>query len=391
MVNPIAFPEFMKSDHLSIPPPAQPGSADVATPAAKEPEAPKLQPVNAVGKWRNSKVTGVQRFAREVDEQIKNAFEFQYNERFYNSHGRLGGVLLSQLLPWWHRSVAAYGPCNIGVAFKKRQLVVVHDTAVYDVPDSYRKGFILYYKIMFRITLPFARAIGTVSEFSKRQLEHHFPCTKGKVHVVGNGVSPFWFEGERGSKSPFLLLVSSMDPKKNFPALVKAWLELRKEHPRELSGWGLKIVGEKNAKIFQEGANDIADETIEWMGRVSDEELRTLYSRAGGFVFPSKYEGFGLPPLEAMAAGAPVATSNAASLPEVGGQEFDWEKSPDGCVFYFSPEDELEMKQAVLKLVCLPDSHREKMTANARKRAATFTWKNVGERVSGILKNLQDS
>ena len=350
-----------------------------------------LRPINAVGKWKNCHVTGVQRFAREVDRKIYSRFHFRYNERFYSSFGRLGGVFLSQFLPWLHRSIPAYGPCNIGVAFKKRQLVIVHDTAVYDVPESYRRGFILYYKLMFRMTLPFAKSIGTVSEYSKSRIESHFPSTRGKVQVVGNGVSPFWFKAPSYEKHPFLLLVSSMDPKKNFPALVKSWLELRKEHPEELARWGLKIVGEQNSRIFQTGANGVEDRNIEWLGRVTDEELRTLYSQAGGFVFPSKYEGFGLPPLEAMAAGAPVATSNAASLPEVGGAEFNSTKDPDGCVFYFSPESSHEMKSAMMKLVRLSPDDRTRMTSNARKRAKTFTWKKVGNRVANLLENLQVS
>ena len=348
---------------------------------------PKSSPpeILAIGKWKHSALTGVQRFAKEVDERIKERFSIIYLEPLYPILGRVLAVGACQLVPLFRRKTAAYGPCNIGVALKKKQLVVIHDTAVYDVPDSYQKKFILYYKFMFWLTIPFAKSIGTVSEFSKKRLEHHFPSAKGKVHVVGNGVSPFWFEDVSGKREKFILLVSSRDPKKNFAALVKAWLDLIEKEPALLKGWSLKIVGAQNSKIFQGDALDADHETIDWLGRVSDEELRRLYATAGGFAFPSKYEGFGLPPLEAMAVGAPVATSNAASLPEVGGPEYHPTDCPEGCVLYFDPESHSAMVDALQRLVALPEADREAMVKNARARAKGFTWEVVGERVEKAL------
>ncbi len=347
-----------------------------------------LPDVVVIGRWKTGRLTGVQRFAHEVDLLLGRSFNLIYTEHTHSGVRRLALFISMQLKTLLRPEQIAYGPCNLGVILKKRQLIIIHDTAIFDFPESYKFSFILYYRFMFFLTIPFARAIGTVSEFSKSRIEHHFPSARGKVRVVGNGVAPFWFSKSPQPHQKYLLVVSSLDPKKNFAALVDAWLSLIDDHPETVASWKVKIVGDADGKIFRSGVAIRKHESIEWLGRVSDEELKNLYSVAGGFFFPSKYEGFGLPPLEAMAAGAVVAMSSAASLPEVGGPQYDALSSPEGCCFYFSPDDIADIRTAILNVVNLPQSDRERIRINAVNNAAAFTWDKVGARVAEIIGSL---
>jgi len=160
-------------------------------------------------------------------------------------------------------------------------------------------------------------AIVTVSEFSKREILSHLDIDPGKVHVVYNGVDEYFLGPGDGTPvdlpEPYILYVGAMNPRKNVGGLVEAFHHLKETTtlPHKLV-----LVGPENDLIFKQvEINDLSD--VVTPGYVAREELKYAYIHADLFAFPSLYEGFGLPPLEAMACGTPVVAGNAGALPEV--------------------------------------------------------------------------
>ena len=132
--------------------------------------------------------------------------------------------------------------------------------------------------------------------------------------------------------------------------------------------------------------DQVADPAIRWLGRVDDDELIDHYRNATAFVFPSLYEGFGLPPLEAMACGCPVLLSNAASLPEVGGEAFDpADSSSSGAAVYFDPHSQSALENAITGFLELDETQKSRLASNAISRSREFNWDAVADRTRDAL------
>ena len=134
------------------------------------------------------------------------------------------------------------------------------------------------------------------------------------------------------------------------------------------------IAGGANAKVFGDAGKD-DDERIHWLGYVSDGELAALYQQAWAFVFPSIYEGFGIPPLEAMQWGCPVVAARAASIPEVCGD----------AALYFDPRNAGELVAALQRLAA-DDGLRQHLSDEGRKRAALFSWPQAARQVADVCR-----
>ena len=169
------------------------------------------------------------------------------------------------------------------------------------------------------------------------------------------------------------------------PSLTDAALPPRTPRGRTLcplpAGAKLQLIGGANPRNFA-GIERIEGSGIEWLGRVDDAELVRCYREADAFVYPSLYEGFGLPPLEAMACGCPVLLSHAASLPEVGGPE------SEGAVRYFDPGSETEVASAIEGFLALDAGEREAMGQKALDRASRFSWESIAEKVAGAMASI---
>jgi glycosyltransferase involved in cell wall biosynthesis len=167
----------------------------------------------------------------------------------------------------------------------------------------------------------------------------------------------------------FLLAVGSLNPTKNFAALIKAYTTtgLADRLP-------LVIVGSVNREVFRAGGFVPAHANVYWAGPVPDAQLRALYEHAAVFVFPSLYEGFGIPPLEAMLCGCPVAASNASSIPEVCGD----------AAGYFDPHNIDDMKLEI-ESILQNDDYRSSLIERGRQRALTFTWDHSAECLRSAL------
>ena len=210
--------------------------------------------------------------------------------------------------------------CNTAPVFKGRQAVVIHDAGVFSAPYSFSWKFRAAYKLMHWALARGNAAVLSVSNFSKQDLIKHLPLSQDRVSVVPEGCEHIQavqaddaiLEKSGLNTAPYYLAVSSMAPHKNFRAILAA-LESIPNPPFKIA-----IAGGNNSKIFGDAPGAKSDNVC-WLGYVSDGELKALYSNALGFIFPSIYEGFGIPPLEAMQCSCPVIAARSASLPEVCG------------------------------------------------------------------------
>ncbi|MDF9298573.1 glycosyltransferase family 4 protein [Geobacillus stearothermophilus] len=293
--------------------------------------------------------------------------------------GRLKGHLWEQLeLPFYSRGGLLVNLCNTGPLLKRKQIVTIHDAAIYSKPEGFTKIFIYWYKFLFKILSIIACRIVTVSEFSKNELVHYCKVKQNKIRVISEGWEHIQradadldvFQKYNINPKKYILAVSSLNPNKNFQGIVKAIESLGN------IGADIVIAGGTNPKIFS-ASNDSLPNTVRYIGYVTDEELKALYEKAAGFIYPSFYEGFGLPPLEAMACGCPVIVSNVASLPEVCG---------DAALYVdpYSPEDIAEK----IKLLLSDDKLREELKRKGLERAKLFSWEKCAKETIKVIEEV---
>jgi glycosyltransferase involved in cell wall biosynthesis len=203
------------------------------------------------------------------------------------------------------------------------QVCTLHDAAVFDHPEAYSRRFVQWYATLFRWQARRAALLLTVSEFSRARLALHLGIAPGRIVVLGNGSDHLRHIsaddacldrlGLRGK--PFLLAVASDNPTKNIAGLVAAFATLT-----SLPEVRLVLVGGPSPAVFASVAELAADPRVVRAGALGDDALVALYRHAMALVFPSVYEGFGLPPLEAMSCGCPAVVARAAAIPEVCGE-----------------------------------------------------------------------
>ena len=245
------------------------------------------------------------------------------------------------VLPWfflWKRTSRLV--CFMGLAplLVKHTEMTIHDLAFLHYPECYSRWYNLFYRLMTPLCARHAEVIRTVSEASKQDILTQYPFLPAdKVIIIPNKVDSDYFCSADMQREDFLLAVASMDPRKNFRRLIEA--------VNLLPDVKLKIVGGTN-RVFA-GSNIPEAANVEWLGRVSDEELRHLYRTAAGFVFPSLFEGYGLPPVEALACGCPVAVSDIPVLHE----SCDPLLKQGAEVLYFNPLDVESMRLTIKKLL----------------------------------------
>jgi len=223
----------------------------------------------------------------------------------------------------------------------------------------------MYKRVVIRHAIRRSSAIVTVSEFSRRQIMERFSLDGSRVFAIALGVAQGNGVPHSSTGPPSILFVGNLEHRKNLVRLVEAFRLLRERRriPHRLILAGKPGYGweEIRAAIGKGGLQECVDVP----GYVSNESLAKLYPSAELFVFPSVYEGFGLPVLEAMACGTPVACSSAASLPEVGGD----------AVEYFDPLNVEEMAAAMERVLHSPGLRAE-MREKGLKQAAKFTWED---------------
>lgn len=232
-----------------------------------------------------------------------------------------------------------------------------------------------------RLTLGLAvqrsAAIVTTTDATRRELIARHPGAAGRTHVVPLAADPSFRPGDRdesavperyGLGSEFVLAVGTLEPRKNLPRLIAAFDGL----PESLrSRYRLAIVGAEGWLTGPTLASIAAHpEHVRALGHVPEEDLQALYRAATVFCYPSLYEGFGLPVLEAMQSGTAVAASGTSSLPEVGGD----------AVRYFDPRDVSDIRGALEELLA-DGAMRRDLVARGLEQAARFDWRKTAEAV----------
>ena len=254
----------------------------------------------------------------------------------------------------------------------KKLICTVHDFSFLLQPHWHTKELINHYNKNFFALIKKADHIITGSNFTKQEIIHYMQIPREKISVIYHGVNHELYREypqnelqETKAKyvlpKKFLLFVGSIEPRKNLLTLLKAYNLLQREENHNLPLILVGFKGWQNADIMQEIEKN--REFIRYLGFVTEIELAHIYNLATVFIYPSLYEGFGLPPLEAMACGTATIVSNVASLPEVCAD----------AALYIEPTDPLDIKNRILALIN-DEKLREELSQRSKAQAASFSW-----------------
>jgi len=259
---------------------------------------------------------------------------------------------------------------------KNPYVLTVHDISFEVHPEWFRPGEAWFYRTLVRQAAERARKVITVSEFCRNEIMERWGLPADRVETTHEAARKIFRPGKRKKEeSPSLLFVSAIHPRKNLGRLIRVWQRLRAGRFPDLH---LRVVGPAG---WLAGADlkalhkAVAAGGAEWMGARTDEELREAYLSSTMLVYPSLYEGFGLPPIEAMASGCPVVCSHTGSLPEVCG----------GAAEYFDPRCEEEM-MAKIGLILDTPARGEELRARGLARAGDFSWGRMAEETAEIYR-----
>ncbi len=308
---------------------------------------------------------------------------------------------------WWKNKIDLmhFPHFNVPLIKPGNYVVTIHDLILTKFPThraSTLHPFIYWlkdkgYRLIIKTAVKFAKKIITVSEFTKKDLIEQFGADDKKIEVTYEGVANLakgndsLFVAKLDNKKtldlynihvPFLLYIGNAYPHKNLDGLVAAFTKLHSKY-KDLR---LVFVGKEDyfynrvkdfAKVNNLWQKENHNSPVVFAGYVPDADLEALFQEASAYVFPSLYEGFGLPPLEAMAHGCPVVSSNRASMPEILGD----------AALYFNPEDKEEMIEAIEKVLNNP-LEKEKLIAMGYEQIKKYSWWECALATSKIYKKV---
>lgn len=335
-------------------------------------------------------ITGVQRYGIELCRALKsldNTIRFIApknichheiaNELGVETCGILTGHLWEQFeLPLYlkkHKNPLLLNLANAAPLMYKKKITNIHDIVFEHFPNSVSWKFRILYKLLIPRVIKTSLHVTTDSEFSKNDISNFYKIDKKHFTVVHLGTPKHSEFDGINQKENMILAVGSIQPYKNLKNLIEAFLNIQK---KSNSKYILKLVGGMNAKVFKNAnifETIMERKDIIFTGYLSDDELKQTYKKAKIFVFPSLFEGFGLPPLEAMAFGCPVLASNAASIPEVCGE----------AALYFDPTNSKEMADKMLAILG-DDELQQRMVALGYENIQKFTWESSARKMLEI-------
>jgi glycosyltransferase involved in cell wall biosynthesis len=228
-------------------------------------------------------------------------------------------------------------------------VVTVHDLALFRHPEAFNRWSRLYGPRAIPRVLQAARRVVAVSEFTRRELVDLLGVPEERIRVIPNAVDDTFTADGPAAGGDYVLAVGTLEPRKNLPRLIEAASRV---------GVELRVVGERGW-----GGVEAGGDGVRWLGRVPDEELARLYRGARCVAYPSVYEGFGIPVLEAMACGAAVVTSRGGATEEVA----------DGAAVLVDPLDASEIAAGIERAA----ADRDALGRRGIERARAFSWRDV--------------
>ena len=332
-------------------------------------------------RFYSHRTTGMQRYAIEISRRLRHGLEEIRPAAPLT--GAKGHLWEQGYLPVAVGSRLLWSPNNTGPLVVRRQICTFHDLIPLERPDWFSKGFAAWYGWLLPRLARSVPHLIAISEFTKSRIAEICRVPENRITVVPNGVderfqpaTPAAIAAMRtalGIESrDYLVYVGSLEPRKNLRGLLEAWSRIQDSS----GGVELVVAGAKGrSQVFAGAGLSEIPPRVFFTGYVPDEHLPALYSGALGAVYPSLYEGFGLPPLEAMACGTPVITSSTTSLPEVTGK----------AALLVDPAKISEIAEAMKALIG-GGQLREQLRLQGLARAAQFTWDRAAQSTWGVLE-----
>jgi glycosyltransferase involved in cell wall biosynthesis len=327
----------------------------------------------------DAKVTGVQRYTKSILEYFgSDSYRVIRPDKSY-SHGLKGHFWEQIRLPREiKKDEILWSPSNAGPISVKNQVVTIHDLVPLDHPEWVSNTFSLWYKIFWPLLFKNARHFIAISEFTKSRMIEKLNVPESKISVVYNGVERYFFDEPKDNYKDqlpykrYILTLGAIEPRKNLSTLLKAWNQIKSKVDDDI---GLVVVGAKgDGAVFGEYTLDSNQERVFFTGYLDEKYIVSLYKNALFFVYVSFYEGFGLPPLEAMATGCPVITSNITAMPEIVGE----------AGILVDPFSILSIQNAILEY-CNNSSLRNNNSILAVQRAKNYDWAKCSKNTFDVL------
>jgi glycosyltransferase involved in cell wall biosynthesis len=336
----------------------------------------------------NARVTamsmgGQQRYAAEL---IKRLGEVEIIAPRQPLSGAKGHLWEQTILPWRARGRLLWSPSTTGPVSMRRQVVTIHDVAFLDMPQFFSRSFRALYAGITPLLARRAAHIVTVSNFSRDRIIACLGASPERVSVFGGAVSeqfrPQSSESIAKTRAAlnlpqrYFLLQATSDRRKNLAGALRAWAEALPGLPNDLL---LVVSGSLDrAHVFGKGDDVALPRRVVSLGFVAEEHMAPLLAGAEAFLFPSLYEGFGLPIVEAMACATPVLTSAATATQEVAA----------GKALLVDPASIPDIARGIVELAKNGDLRR-RLAAEGPAHAAKFAWDDVARRYRDLFAELQ--
>jgi len=330
------------------------------------------------GKFLRDRFVGISRYTREIISRFGENVHVHTPPR---GARQIGSAIWEQfLLPLQARkNHLLWSPGNMGPLIIINQVVTIHDIVPIEHPEWFRTSATAYYRLLLPLLVRQVRKLITDSHYSKERIVKRLNVPGEKITVIPLGVGETFrpvsqdvisqLLAKLGVANSYLLTLGSFEPRKNLKRLFLAWKVICDKYP----DFDLVVTGLPSASSRGTGFSEIPDRA-QLIGYSADQDLPALYSGARAFVLPSLYEGFGLPPLEAMACGTPVIVSDTTSLPEVVGD----------AGMYCNPYDIDDMAQAMRRMIEDRDL-RASLREKGLQRAKSFSWDHTAQEVWKVL------
>lgn len=297
----------------------------------------------------------------------------------YGFRGHIKRLFFSNWLSLKYSSFLIFNTSQLEINFfRAEQVITIHDI----IPllfKKYHKKQYLYYRFLLKFGLKRARFILTPSNFSKKTLQNIYKIPDSKIRVIHNGADTAGRKENinfEKSEKPFLLYIGRICKMKNIKGVIESFGKVAGKIPHNLIIVGNNEISFIEEFYFAKIDHNLKDRII-YKENISEAEKHYLFKNAAMMIFPTFYEGFGLPPIEAMAYGCPVIVSNNSSLPEICGD----------AAYYINPQNLTDISEAILKLIDNPEL-RNTLITKGKERALHFKWNFSARKHLWILEQI---